>query len=1179
MSNKGLFAILLLLAAFAAAPFAAIAPVPVIDDETSARIIEPVINPDPFTACPTCVSLAYEPITISSTMASTLPTCMENETNETCSCLSGVPAVLKGNVWWAWASPRDGWVYDYYANVTYSHYAVPDHFANNSSSNGWRYASSGEWVLKPNVSQGHFGLPVNITVNLSGIVFPVTTVEFCSAHIFDPEFTYCDYNKGLIGYVTSLPNVSIPGTTNQFLLESWFVHDSCPLQTNALPIIAAISIIPSNPSEETNISCNVTVTDAEQTATNVTFEWYNNTVNQASLGGAFNGVQNNIPTIISNISSSNFAKGETWYCRARAFDGTNYSSWGTSNSTIIANSVPTGASVINFSNAPAGHWFTVIGSVSDADGGSDIASTNASATVGSCVLLSNSNASNSFNVQFNCSSSTPGTATVSIGFTDSSGNYAQASASNAYPDQSPALTAPVLFQHLHTDSIAVCSPGNFSDADGDMENIAARLFTWYKNSLPVGGTSGTLNLTAVGALVGDSISCSQASTNTTWPATAMNNSNAVVVSEISCLSGVPAVYKNGLWWAWASNCDGHPWCWVGTSGNYTQGLAYSQNLDPSHMRSNPNNISWDGTWVDSNGWRYATEEEFALANRPIVFPEGTSDFGDIMNFYEPMWNITIPSVTLCAAGWFDPLLYHCDYYNGASKHVSRLKNTNLGPNNTIDFYNESWFVHDPCGEATIDAYLYTIIDSDSGHSFIVTARANDSLGPGDINSASISSTLGDCAYVSSQIINGLFEVTYNCSSTAAGYTYFLIGFNGTVAGYAEAGTNHAYPDRAPSLTKAVVSSPLYPNSIATCTPGVWSDPDGDLESLNSRTYNWYKNNILQPGTSDALDLAAINTQAGDSIICREYAQNNDWPQVADSISDPVTVMPDNSGTVVSVNYNDGWNLISLPVNVSNNSTSAIWPGAASSLFAYNNSYVIVSEAGIGRGYWLKFNGNYTKNYTGSAVSFANVSLNARWNMVGSISGPVNISNIRTEPAGILVSEFYGYNGNNYEIANTIMPGKGYWVKTSQSGRLILGTPPSTQIKVTDTSGMSYLRISDSKAANMKVFLGTPTKPDLPPVMSGFDARYTTDRYIEAPPTSGYKDYNVSITTTSYPIKVEWKLNTGYTYTLYYTSGGVLQSKSISGAGSLTITDSTVKKMTLRVTKSIVVPKIPSQVAS
>ncbi|RCK74535.1 MAG: Cell surface protein [Ignavibacteriae bacterium] len=65
-----------------------------------------------------------------------------------------------------------------------------------------------------------------------------------------------------------------------------------------------------------------------------------------------------------------------------------------------------------------------------------------------------------------------------------------------------------------------------------------------------------------------------------------------------------------------------------------------------------------------------------------------------------------------------------------------------------------------------------------------------------------------------------------------------------------------------------------------------------------------------------------------------------------------------------------------------------------------------------------------------------LSVNVGWNMIGSISQEIPVSHIQSEPAGMITSQFYGYN-NGYFVSNTILPGKAYWVKVNSKGKLIL----------------------------------------------------------------------------------------------------------------------------------------------
>ena len=63
-----------------------------------------------------------------------------------------------------------------------------------------------------------------------------------------------------------------------------------------------------------------------------------------------------------------------------------------------------------------------------------------------------------------------------------------------------------------------------------------------------------------------------------------------------------------------------------------------------------------------------------------------------------------------------------------------------------------------------------------------------------------------------------------------------------------------------------------------------------------------------------------------------------------------------------------------------------------------------------------------------------------WNMVGSLYNGRVLDIIRTEPTGIIASQFFGYDPFiGYEAKDTLRKGAGYWVKVSENGILIFGS--------------------------------------------------------------------------------------------------------------------------------------------
>lgn len=270
---------------------------------------------------------------------------------------------------------------------------------------------------------------------------------------------------------------------------------------------------------------------------------------------------------------------------------------------------------------------------------------------------------------------------------------------------------------------------------------------------------------------------------------------------------------------------------------------------------------------------------------------------------------------------------------------------------------------------------------------------------------------------------------------------------------------------------------------------------------------------------------------------------------------------------ITVNYPIDWNLVSVPVILADNSTYSVWPGAASNVYVYANyGYVETTSVEAGKGYWLKFYGPYAKSYVGDSLSFANVSLNAEWNIVGSLSDPLSISSIQTAPAGIINSDFFGFNESGYYPVSTLLPGKAYWVSANQSGRLIMGTPASGAAKMASATIAGTLRVSDSKQRSASLYFGSPAKLLPPKMLGAFDARFATGTYVEALPSSGSKEHSITISSAQYPVRIDYQLPPGFTYTLSYVSSGKAVSKTILGKGSLSISDPAVQTVRLLVAK-------------
>lgn len=208
------------------------------------------------------------------------------------------------------------------------------------------------------------------------------------------------------------------------------------------------------------------------------------------------------------------------------------------------------------------------------------------------------------------------------------------------------------------------------------------------------------------------------------------------------------------------------------------------------------------------------------------------------------------------------------------------------------------------------------------------------------------------------------------------------------------------------------------------------------------------------------------------------------------------------GTGVSFMVMEDWNMISVPVITDDMSTTTLFPNATTQAFGFDNGYVTAATLENGAGYWLKFPAAEEISHFGM-VPEVNIPVVEGWNMIGPYHEKVAADDIVTSPAGILVSEFFGFNGT-YVVADTGYPGHGYWVKSSSDGQIWVSAPLNkkspvqtadpkadfAKLIITDVTGISNtLYLSSSSVSGYEM-------PPLPP-QGAFDVRFSTNTYVEA----------------------------------------------------------------------------------
>lgn len=275
------------------------------------------------------------------------------------------------------------------------------------------------------------------------------------------------------------------------------------------------------------------------------------------------------------------------------------------------------------------------------------------------------------------------------------------------------------------------------------------------------------------------------------------------------------------------------------------------------------------------------------------------------------------------------------------------------------------------------------------------------------------------------------------------------------------------------------------------------------------------------------------------------------------------------------NFTDKWNMISLPLGVINSAKSVLFPTAVSDAFAFDPvlDYFVENVLRPGRGYWVKFAGNQSINISGTEITNVTINVSQGWNMVGALSNPISVLSIVSEPPSIVDSNYFGYS-NGYKIADVLLPGKGYWIKVNQSGKLILFTQNQQPLSMTDLGSFNSLSISDNSNGHQSLYFGTATevihtdKTELPPKMAGvFDARYISDKYLETVPfpLTSLANYSIYVQSQSYPLNVSWRMkDNSYISKLIYVSSELTNTILLKESGSLIISDPNVVLLKLTV---------------
>ena len=139
-----------------------------------------------------------------------------------------------------------------------------------------------------------------------------------------------------------------------------------------------------------------------------------------------------------------------------------------------------------------------------------------------------------------------------------------------------------------------------------------------------------------------------------------------------------------------------------------------------------------------------------------------------------------------------------------------------------------------------------------------------------------------------------------------------------------------------------------------------------------------------------------------------------------------------------------WNIVGLPVIVTDPQVEDVIPQSIeNTLFTIDEEgdYLAEDSLRTGRGYWLRYFEDGVENITGNPITTNIVILQSGWNLISGISAAVAVSAIIDEDSLIVQNTIFYYDDRHYFLADTLKPGKGYWLKSSGDGTIEIRLNP------------------------------------------------------------------------------------------------------------------------------------------
>ncbi|MFI5251257.1 MAG: Ig-like domain-containing protein [Bacteroidota bacterium] len=448
---------------------------------------------------------------------------------------------------------------------------------------------------------------------------------------------------------------------------------------------------------------------------------------------------------------------------------------------------------------------------------------------------------------------------------------------------------------------------------------------------------------------------------------------------------------------------------------------------------------------------------------------------------------------------------------------------------------------------TGDGYRFRYLDDPTGNALLAIQRVQSGTIATDLVATNYHVTVGDTlrfiaqndssgtllAFVNSVQVLTTVDTMYNPSSW---YTWLRGFVLSTVPRY----TNFNILGVTPTQPVSFPSIPI-PAEPANGTIGVACNTTTSWQKSPQTTLFRLQLSLDSTFTTITFDTGGVTNNIFTFNGLRQ-ASTYYWRVQASNIKGITTWSPawsfvTGTGWTSTYSLNRRWNLVSLPVRLSNPRIDVQFPLATSlaNNFIPNNGYRPEDTLVNGAGYWLKFDTDQQVSLTGDSLLVDTLDVIDGWNLIGSISSPVELKSVTTIGTSIS-SKFFGYR-SGYTATDTMKPAKGYWVKVNGTGKLVINSSGSALKAGAEVpynkflKHMNSLTINDADENSQTLYFGYSTGGNVPvqqfelppiPPKGVFDARFATGGIAEFANRSEVDNVPLMISSDAYPILITWK---------------------------------------------------------